>query len=192
MPKVSPEHMAKVRERLLDAARDCLLEKGLEGLTTRDVLERAGVSVGTLYHYFSGKDDLIMALAERAVEVEFTTSPPTADLLGLVGRLLRPDGTNSVLPELRVRARTDEEVRRALSHYDELTVTRFTPLVVEAQREGLIDPDVDAAALVELVELVFEAVHAHLEARTYVTSHDRVVDTFLRVLSSVQLQGAPL
>jgi AcrR family transcriptional regulator len=192
MPKVSEEHKAKVRERLLDAAHECLLEKGMDGLTTRNVLERAGVSAGTLYHYFSGKDDLVMALADRVAEVEFVNVAPETDLLALVRRLLHPDGTNSVLPELRVRARVDVEVRRALSHYDELTITRFTPIVAQAQQEGLLDPDVDAAALVELVELVFEAVHAHLEAQTYVTSHERVVNTFLRILSSVQLQGAPL
>ncbi|HEY1831484.1 MAG TPA: TetR/AcrR family transcriptional regulator [Acidimicrobiales bacterium] len=192
MPKVSDEHKARVRQRLLDAAHECLLEKGMEGLTTRNVLERAGVSAGTLYHYFSGKDDLVMALADRVAEVEFVNIEPETDLLALVGRLLQPDGTYSVLPELRVRARVDEDVRRALSHYDQLTITRFIPLVEQSQRDGLIDPEVDAAALVELVELVFEAVHAHVEARTYVTSHARVVNTFLHILSSLQPQGAPL
>jgi AcrR family transcriptional regulator len=191
VPKVSAEHKAAVRERLLDAAYACLDEKGLEGLTTREVLERAGMSAGTLYHYFSGMDDLVMALAERAVEVEFPDLAEDADLLDLVGRLLGPQTGFSVLPELRVRARIDPEVRRALSRYDELTVSRFAPLVEQAQREGVIADDVDAAALVELVELMFEAVHAHAEAQTFVTSHERVVATFLRVITALQLQGVP-
>jgi AcrR family transcriptional regulator len=192
MPKVSAEHKAAVRERLLDAAYECLDQKGLEGLTTREVLERAGMSAGTLYHYFSGKDDLVMALAERAVQVEFPDLAEDADLLDLVGRLLSPHPGFSVLPELRVRARIDPQLRRALVRYDELTVSRFTPMVEHAQRDGQIADDVDAAALVELVEMMFEAVHAHAEAQTFVTSHERVVATFLRTLSALQRQGAPL
>jgi AcrR family transcriptional regulator len=190
LPKVSAEHKEGIRDRLLDAAHACLLEKGLEGLTTRDVLERAGLSAGTLYHYFSGKDDLVMALAERIAATEFREFGTGEDLLALVGRLLSPHNTVSVLPELRARARVDVHVRRALGHYDELLVTRFTPLVRQAQIDGLLDPHADAAALVELVELVFEALQSHAAAGTFVTSHERVAAAFLSALSAHQIQGA--
>jgi AcrR family transcriptional regulator len=192
MPKVSVEHKAEVRDRLLDAAGACLDEVGLEGLTTRAVLERAGVSAGTLYHYFSGKDELVMALAERIAATEFVGVGDDVDPVSLVGRLLSPHQDNGVLAELRVRARIDPQVRRALARFDELTVNRFTPLVERAQAAGRISPEADAAALVELVEMVFEAIHAHAAAGTFVTSHERVVASFLSVLSSLEIKGASL
>lgn len=191
MPKVSAEHKAGVRERLLDAAHACLYEKGLEGLTTRDVLERAGLSAGTLYNYFSGKDDLLMALAERIATTDFHQLGRGEDLLAVVSRVLGPDNTVSVLPELRVRARVDEHVRRALRRYDELLSEGFVPLVEQAQADGRLASDADAAALVELVELVFEALQAHSAAGTFVTSHERVAAAFLSTLSAYQTQGAP-
>jgi AcrR family transcriptional regulator len=189
VPKVSVEHKAGVRDRLLDAASACLDEVGLEGLTTRAIMERAGVSAGTLYNYFSGKDELVMAVAERVAAVEFVGLRDDVDLVSLVGRLLAPNQDNGVLAELRVRARVDPQVRRALAHYDELTVNRFTPLVEQAQRDGLLSSDIDAAALVELVELVFEALHAHAAAGTFVTSHERVANTFVSTLSNLQRKG---
>lgn len=195
MPKVSPEHKAGVRERLLDAAYACLLETGLEGLTTRAVLDRAGMSAGTLYHYFSGKDDLVMALAERIAAVEFGDLGESAgdvDLLALTGRLLEPHDVYSVLPELRVRARLDADVRRALARYDELTVARFVPLVEQAQQAGVLSADLDAPALVELVELLFEALQSHAAAGTFVTSHERVASAFLFALSTLEIEGAPV
>jgi AcrR family transcriptional regulator len=189
MPKVSSEHKAEVRQRLLDAAHVCLEEKGLEGMTTREVLERAGMSAGTLYHYFTGKDDLVMALAERIAATDFPHLSDDVDLLAVVARLLGPHETSSLMPELRLRARFDADVRNALSHYDEITIGRFVPVVEQAMYDGLIDTATDAAAMVELVELVYEAVQAHAAARMWVTSHERVVNAFLSALSTLAKEG---
>ena len=190
MPKVSTEHKAEVRRRLLDAAYECLEEKGLDGMTTRDVLERAGMSAGTLYHYFSGKDDLVIALAERIAATDFPRLTNDVDLLAVVARLLGPHQTSSLMPELRLRARVDPNVRLALARYDQITIGRFVPMVERAKDDGLLSAETDAAALIELVELVYEAVQSHAAAGTWVTSHERVVNAFLSVLSHMEPEGA--
>jgi len=50
---------------ILEATARILETKGLEGLNTNAVAQRAGVSIGSLYQYFSGKDALIVALSLR-------------------------------------------------------------------------------------------------------------------------------
>ncbi|MGX4735749.1 TetR/AcrR family transcriptional regulator [Kitasatospora griseola] len=52
-------------ERLLDACAGLLDEVGSAGLTTKEVALRAEVPIGTLYQFFSGKEGLLAALAER-------------------------------------------------------------------------------------------------------------------------------
>jgi AcrR family transcriptional regulator len=42
-----------------------LLKSGQDRLTTVNVAERVGVSVGTLYQYFPNKQELLLALLER-------------------------------------------------------------------------------------------------------------------------------
>jgi AcrR family transcriptional regulator len=50
---------------ILEAAARVLETKGLAGLNTNAVAQRAGVSIGSLYQYFPGKDALIVALSLR-------------------------------------------------------------------------------------------------------------------------------
>ena len=50
---------------IVQAAIEQLSVVGYEGLSTADVAERAGVSVGTLYQFFDNKDDLMAAIAEE-------------------------------------------------------------------------------------------------------------------------------
>jgi AcrR family transcriptional regulator len=53
---------------LLEAAAQVLERKGLEGFNTNAVARRAGVSIGSLYQYFPGKDALVLALIRREGE----------------------------------------------------------------------------------------------------------------------------
>jgi AcrR family transcriptional regulator len=55
-------------EAILDAAEAVFGEMGVEAATTNAIAERAGASVGSLYHFFSNKDAILHALAERYAE----------------------------------------------------------------------------------------------------------------------------
>jgi AcrR family transcriptional regulator len=53
---------AGTRRALLDAARAVFTEQGFSDASIADVVERAGSSVGSLYHHFGGKAELFFAL----------------------------------------------------------------------------------------------------------------------------------
>ena len=53
------------RERLIGAAQDILAEEGLAAFTSNAVVERAGVTPPTFYHYFVNKQALLRELGER-------------------------------------------------------------------------------------------------------------------------------
>ena len=52
----------KTRRALLEAAREVFTEQGFSQASIADVVERAGSSVGSLYHHFGGKSELFVAL----------------------------------------------------------------------------------------------------------------------------------
>ena len=52
------------RRVLLDAAREVFTERGFADAGVAEVVERAGASVGSLYHHFGGKSELFLALWE--------------------------------------------------------------------------------------------------------------------------------
>jgi AcrR family transcriptional regulator len=55
------------RAALLDAARACFLAQGFHGTRIDTIAEKAGVSHGTLYTYFDGKDHVAQVLAMSAM-----------------------------------------------------------------------------------------------------------------------------
>jgi AcrR family transcriptional regulator len=189
MPKVSAEHRVAVRQSLLDAARRVLARRGYEGTTARDIVAEAGVSTGTLYNYFAGKDDLIEALSEEVIATDLVAFRALeGEGTDVVLRLLRDfvftqpgDGT-PVLAQLRGRVSTDPEVRDAVARFNRYIVELFRPLVKEADlREGA---DVDA--LIELVDIVWDGMTRRAAGGSFTTSYERVG----AVCSDLLLKGA--
>lgn len=60
------ERSRRTVDAILEAAVQILEQDGEAGFTTNHVARRAGVSIGTLYQYFDGKDAILLALSERA------------------------------------------------------------------------------------------------------------------------------
>ncbi|WP_159976544.1 MULTISPECIES: TetR/AcrR family transcriptional regulator [unclassified Novosphingobium] len=58
---------ALMRERLVSAAIDCLVEGGYPGLTTAAVANACEVSRGAMHHHFQTRMELVSAVVEHAV-----------------------------------------------------------------------------------------------------------------------------
>ncbi|MFD0656286.1 TetR/AcrR family transcriptional regulator [Thermocatellispora tengchongensis] len=56
---------AQTRTGMLRAAREVFVEHGFAEASVADVVERAGSSVGSLYHHFGGKTELFLTLWEE-------------------------------------------------------------------------------------------------------------------------------
>jgi TetR/AcrR family transcriptional regulator, transcriptional repressor for nem operon len=52
------------RDRLVAAAMDLFWRKGYDSTSVADVLQTAGVNSGSLYHFFPGKQDLLLAVLD--------------------------------------------------------------------------------------------------------------------------------
>jgi AcrR family transcriptional regulator len=67
------------RGRILNAAIALLAERGSEA-EMREIAERAGLAVGTVYNHFPGKDELIIAVMREAFgEIEQAVAHATAE-----------------------------------------------------------------------------------------------------------------
>jgi AcrR family transcriptional regulator len=57
--RTQAERSAETRRRILDAAVDCLVDRGYAKTTVEEVARRAGVSLGAERHHFPSKIDLL-------------------------------------------------------------------------------------------------------------------------------------
>jgi len=62
-PKALHEKAAELtRRKLLRAAMECFAESGFQAASIREIARRAGLTMGAVYHHFSGKKGLLMKL----------------------------------------------------------------------------------------------------------------------------------
>lgn len=65
-----------VRERILDAATECLIESGIDARLHATIAERAGVSRPTVYKYVGDQTAILRAVLDREVERFFAAATP--------------------------------------------------------------------------------------------------------------------
>jgi AcrR family transcriptional regulator len=112
-------------DAILEAAARILETRGFGGYTTNAVAARAGVSIGSLYQYFPGKDALTKALIRRE----------TTLLLADAGDLEREEDGRSGLRRL-IRAAVGHQLRRpTLARLLDLEEIRL-PIRDEVERVG--------------------------------------------------------
>lgn len=119
-----PERTRAMRQRLLEATLDSLVEVGWSGTTTTLVSQRAGVSRGAQLHHFPTKKDLVVAAVEHLTDLRRDEMRRAAADLPAVGRtraVLEILSQHFISPvfyaalELWVAARTDAELRDAVA-----------------------------------------------------------------------------
>lgn len=66
----------QTRTLILNTALDLLAERGYEKTTMRTIAEKAGVSLGNAYHYFTSKEHLIQAFYHRTHEQHVVAAQP--------------------------------------------------------------------------------------------------------------------
>jgi AcrR family transcriptional regulator len=57
-------HQPETRSRIVFAAMELFWEKGYQSTSVADLLKRAGVHSGSLYHFFPGKQDVLLAVLD--------------------------------------------------------------------------------------------------------------------------------
>ena len=121
MPRVSAAHEQEVRDRILAAAARVFAEKGYHSSTIADVVRESGLSVGAIYSYFTGKDELIRlacdGIAARGLDelaARLAPATTTAERLAIAIRLYvetidEYDGAPGQLSLVQAWAEADRE-----------------------------------------------------------------------------------
>ncbi len=112
------ERSAAMRERLEQAAIDCLIEHGYARTTSVEVCRRAGVTRGALHHHFDSLTSLLVAVLERlyagvAARDDASPSAGADAAIRLAWERLRQPEWKAVI-EIWLAARNDPELGREL------------------------------------------------------------------------------
>lgn len=64
IPKRFHEHLQGKEGQIIQAAFDCIVERGVAATSTHAIAARGGMSQGSIHYYFKNKDDLLLRLLE--------------------------------------------------------------------------------------------------------------------------------
>jgi len=187
---------------LLDAALDVFFEKGFAAARLEDIAARAGVSKGTVYLYFSSKEDvfdaLVRAIPQANVEtVRTLTADPSIPADVLLGRVLQLVGTflrdERMIKFPRLIIGEAANFPKLAETYKREVIARGLAILSSVIERGIKDGKFRAvdprhAAFAALAPLLFTAIwrttfeqfdSEPLDAEAFIAQH---IDTFLRGL----------
>jgi AcrR family transcriptional regulator len=164
----------ETRLRILDAAREMLLERGAGGTSTRSVAEEAGVPLSLVHYHFGGMQPLLVAVLERQDEellerqrALYAGPGPLAEKWRTACEFLDEDigsGYVRVLYELWAAGLADEELRAAwranMAQWRDLLTSVFEAWGETIEGELPMSP----RAIATLVANVFQGVEIELLA----------------------------
>ena len=75
------------KQKLIDTTVALIKKYGADTITVRNVCEEAGLSIGTFYHHFQNKDDLLMYFVRETSFDSFVLETPPEDIAGRVCEL---------------------------------------------------------------------------------------------------------
>jgi AcrR family transcriptional regulator len=132
--RTQAERSATTRAQLLDAALECLIERGYGGTTLAEVAGRAGLTNGALWRHFRTKAALMadaallceQRLAARPLPFDSSMSPDRrlADAITHLWSKAQDPGFQALIELIRA-GRTDPELHAALQTTDQRAAELF-------------------------------------------------------------------
>jgi AcrR family transcriptional regulator len=183
---------------ILEATAQILDRESLDAATTKRIAEVAGVSIGSLYQYFSHRDAILEALQDREFERTIAVmqtvfadgnldkSPietVTAALRGLADLYAQSPGLHRVLTIEGLRVAKAERV-----HAFDRKVIELVRYFLTATRAPLRVHDVEAASFI-IYQSVRATMLAHLLERPHGLDADRLIRELTHFLTAYVLGG---
>ncbi|AWK86626.1 TetR/AcrR family transcriptional regulator [Azospirillum thermophilum] len=162
MRVVDPARHDERRRAILRAAARCIADKGFHAASTADIRTAAGVSTGTLFHYFPGKQAIAAAIVDlEGEEVRELLDGLAADVAAggsalaalrhvldaVVDHAADPANVRLAL-ELAAEAARDSDLARHIARNDAALQEGMRALLATAaaRREAGADPTLDVRA----------------------------------------------
>lgn len=143
------------RNDIIEAVAKLIAEEGLETLTMRNIAKHVGCSVGTLPHYFEGKDDIVIAalnwsherIFSRLADVAKSNELHLKNLFPLLRSSMPTDPVADI--EWRVRlclwdyAVTNDDMRMSVNAIASYADEMLCSLIMQLQEQGEIRADIN-------------------------------------------------
>ncbi len=158
--KLTPrkQQALEMRSRIQNVALDLFDREGFENVSVEEIAQKAGCSVGNIYHYFKSKDELAIQVTSHvdaayltleAAYLADTAHTAKEKLLDFVGQSLRISTDDPVLYKAFIHAMKYPEQGALQRNEHRIYYRVLSELVALCRRDGFIDGQYDDDTVVE-------------------------------------------
>ena len=151
------------RQQIMAAAVKCFDERGYSETSIADIMNEAGLGVGTFYNYFASKEELLLAMLERIedelIEIaEREKNSPLAALIMLNDRTAQLlDENKFVLPLFLSASEHSDRPELWKKRLRPGFKPVFEELITLGQKNGVIRADVSSALIAEMFHSIYHS-----------------------------------
>jgi len=191
---------AVTRERLLVGARQAFARVGYAATTNKIIAEAAGLTANAIYHYYPSKADLYAAvygevhdIVQRSFEHDLATNDTFPDrfaaTLDASVRLNRMDPSiTGFVVNVPYETQRHPELVELLAPYRAKRQSMPGRMVADAVAMGELAPDVDPAAVRDLLNAVFSGLARLHNYACDTERHARAVEAMKRLIMGSLVQ----
>jgi AcrR family transcriptional regulator len=180
-------------ERLIDATRELLWERGYVGTSPKAILERADAGQGSMYHHFRGKQDLALAAIRRTAEelgaaADAVLGGPGTPYERIAAYLRRERDVLRGCPVGRLTMDPDvvasDELRAPVDEALDRIRERIAAIVEEGKEQGQFAPSLDGEEIAATVLATVQGGYVLARASGSPTAFDTGVRGLLSLLAA--------
>ncbi|HKZ62540.1 MAG TPA: TetR/AcrR family transcriptional regulator [Nitrososphaera sp.] len=164
-PKVTELHKSEVRERIIHAAMESFGQTGYDKTKMDDIAKRLGLSKGTLYLYFTSKENLFLAICEHNMEegtkddskLFVRKENAASDAEQIYDNIRRRErGNDRIILEMVVESTRNPRLRKAMHDYRLKVHDHVLQELRKKVDEGYFRKDVDINSLAIAIVALYD------------------------------------
>ncbi|MCC5574742.1 TetR/AcrR family transcriptional regulator [Microtetraspora sp. AC03309] len=182
------------RGRILASVIELVSEMGYERVRLRDVAKHAGVSIGTLQHYYETRDGLMLAafshhtgkIVQGLEEIASRHAEPWDRIRGLVEYITQPRGFRNrclTFMEIAAASARDKELRRLFGIQYDGWRAPMKAAIEEGLASGAFRLSSDIDETVDLILTQIDGLEIAVATQVAGLTRTRMHDALLRVIS---------
>ena len=187
-------------EKILDALQQLMAEKNIQHISVSDIAAKAGIGKGSIYYYFSSKNEILEALIERRYKEPLETARHLAEQtdvspftrMAMIFQACR-NSNSEFLKQNSVASVVDDKEQAFLHHkYIRYLITELKPILTEIIEQGIASGSIEFDYPAALSEIVLIVLTIKLDRSLLPATDNDVEDTIAGLISLLEKgTGAP-
>ena len=177
-------------DKILDALQELLESKNLQKISVSEIAQKAGIGKGSIYYYFSSKDEILEALVKRRYEKPLETAKKLAGQtnispftrMAMIFQACRFSSYAFLGSETAPLSLSAPE--KALLHqkYMSYLISEFKPTLTEIIKQGIENGEIHFDYPAALAEIVLIVLTVKLDNTLVLSTPEEIEETIVGLI----------